>query len=118
MSGTCRTGDLRLVFKELPHPINTRSCVVLGDLTLLYVGISPKAPPRDGRAGSQQTLRSRIRDQTTTTAMPRAQRFVLLWVVCSATGSGSSFAGSGVELGWHSPGESIVCLRGWRTTPS
>jgi hypothetical protein len=105
-------------FKELPHPINTRSCVVLGDLTLLYVGISPKAPPRDGRAGSQQTLRSRIRDQTTTTAMPRAQRFVLLWVVCSATGSGSSFAGSGVELGWHSPGESIVCLRGWRTTPS
>jgi hypothetical protein len=48
-------------FKELPYPIDTRGCVVLGDLTLLYVGISPKAPPRDGRVGSQQTLRSRIR---------------------------------------------------------
>jgi hypothetical protein len=48
-------------FKELPYPIDTRGCVVLGDLTLLYVGISPKAPPRDGRGGSRQTLQSRIR---------------------------------------------------------
>jgi GIY-YIG catalytic domain-containing protein len=47
-------------FKELPYPIDTRGCVRRGDLTLLYVGISPKAPPRDGRAGSQQTLRKRI----------------------------------------------------------
>ena len=48
-------------FKQLPYPIDTRGCVVLDDLTLLYVGISPKAPPRDGREGSRQTLRSRIR---------------------------------------------------------
>jgi hypothetical protein len=48
-------------FKELPYPIDTNGCVRRGDLTLLYVGISPKAPPRDGRAGSRQTLRSRIR---------------------------------------------------------
>jgi hypothetical protein len=47
-------------FKELPYPIDTRGCVVRGDLTLLYAGISPKAPPRDGRAGSRRTLRSRI----------------------------------------------------------
>ena len=56
-----RPGVYGWYFKELPFPIDTRGCVVLGDLTLLYVGISPKAPPRDGRAGSQQTLRSRIR---------------------------------------------------------
>ena len=31
------------------------------NLVLLYVGISPKEPPRDGRAGSRQTLASRIR---------------------------------------------------------
>lgn len=55
-----RPGVYAWYFKELPYPIDTRGCVVLGDLTLLYAGISPKAP-RDGRAGSRQTLRSRIR---------------------------------------------------------
>jgi hypothetical protein len=29
-------------FKELPYPIDTRGCVALADLTLLYVGIAPK----------------------------------------------------------------------------
>jgi hypothetical protein len=30
-------------------------------MALLYVGISPKEPPRNGRPGSRQTLASRIR---------------------------------------------------------
>jgi hypothetical protein len=56
-----RPGVYAWYFKELPYPIDTHGCVALGDLTLLYVGISPKSPPRDDRAGSRQTLRSRIR---------------------------------------------------------
>ena len=36
-------------------------CVRYVDLALLYIGISPKQPPRDGRPGSQQTLASRVR---------------------------------------------------------
>jgi hypothetical protein len=33
----------------------------VGNVTLLYVGISPKAPPKNGKPPSRQTLRSRIR---------------------------------------------------------
>lgn len=61
MSSSCRAGVYSWYVKELPYPIDTRGCVVLDDLILLYVGISPKAPPRNGRARSRQTLRSRIR---------------------------------------------------------
>jgi hypothetical protein len=92
-----RPGVYAWYFKELPYPIDTRGCVVLDNLTLLYVGISPKAPPRDGRAGSQQTLRSP--SVHTTTAPPPARRCASPWAACSAITSGSSFAGSAVKPG-------------------
>ena len=44
----------------LPNVPTAGCCEVEGAL-LLYVGISPKAPPANGRAASRQTLRSRIR---------------------------------------------------------
>jgi hypothetical protein len=47
-------------FRECPDGVPTEGCVRSGDLTLLYVGISPKAPPATG-APSRQSLRSRIR---------------------------------------------------------
>ncbi|WP_374121860.1 GIY-YIG nuclease family protein [Rhodococcus sp. AH-ZY2] len=40
--------------------MDTTGCVERDGLTLLYVGISPKAPPKNGRLASSQTLRSRI----------------------------------------------------------
>src|SRR4051794_25328860 len=45
--------------REIPSGVPTRGCVVQNGLTLLYVGIAPKAPPTNGRS-SKQTLRSRI----------------------------------------------------------
>jgi hypothetical protein len=48
-------------FKQIPPRIPTAGCVRVGDLTLLYIGISPKAPPTNGRSASRQTLRSRLR---------------------------------------------------------
>ena len=44
-------------FKEIPQGVNIDGCVTRGDLTLLYVGISPD---RIGKPNSKQTLRKRI----------------------------------------------------------
>lgn len=46
-------------FRACPDGVPVEGCVRSGNLTLLYVGISPKAPPATG-APSRQTLRSRI----------------------------------------------------------
>ena len=47
-------------FRSVPDGVPTTGCSRYGDLTLLYVGISPKAPSRSG-GPSQQNLWSRIR---------------------------------------------------------
>lgn len=47
-------------FRTCPDGVPTEGCVRRGDLTLLYVGISPKAPPATGTP-SRQTLRTRLR---------------------------------------------------------
>ena len=38
-------------------------CIVRNGLMLLYAGIAPKAPPKNGTPGSQRTLWHRIRYQ-------------------------------------------------------
>jgi hypothetical protein len=48
-------------FAELPPGLSTEGCISRGNLSLLYVGISPKRPTVDGGAPSRQTLRSRVR---------------------------------------------------------
>lgn len=48
-------------FRETPPGVPVDGCVLRDGLTLLYAGISPKAPPRDGSRASSQTLRSRLR---------------------------------------------------------
>jgi GIY-YIG catalytic domain-containing protein len=47
-------------FREIPREVDATGCIRRGDSTLLYVGISPKAPPAAGQP-SKQSLRSRIR---------------------------------------------------------
>jgi hypothetical protein len=48
-------------FRRLPPLVDARGCHRHGELTLLYAGISPRRPPRDGSPSSQQTLRQRLR---------------------------------------------------------
>jgi hypothetical protein len=48
-------------FDEVPSGVPTRDCQTSRAGTLLYVGISPKAPSRDGLRQSRQNLRTRIR---------------------------------------------------------
>jgi hypothetical protein len=47
-------------FDRLPTPIDVSDCHKVGGLTLLYTGISPKRPPRNGRPASRGHLRQRI----------------------------------------------------------
>jgi hypothetical protein len=48
-------------FTEVPPGVPTLGCHSRGGAWLLYVGISPKAPPANGRAASRQNLRTRVR---------------------------------------------------------
>jgi len=85
-------------FKELPYPIDTRGCVVLADLTLLYVGISPKAPPRNGRAESRETLRSRIRYHYRGNAAGSTLRLTLGCLLSDRLGLQLRRVGSGTRM--------------------
>jgi hypothetical protein len=47
-------------FLRLPPLVDARDCHRHGELTLLYAGISPRQPLRNGRPASQQNLRRRL----------------------------------------------------------
>jgi hypothetical protein len=47
-------------FDRLPATFDVSNCRQFDGSTLLYTGISPKQPPRNGRAGSKGQLRQRI----------------------------------------------------------
>jgi len=47
-------------FRKLPPLVVADACRLHQGLRLLYVGISPKRPPQNGRAPSKQSLRDRI----------------------------------------------------------
>ena len=48
-------------FREIPAGVPTANCVRHNGATLLYVGISPSAPPANGKRPSSQSLLHRIR---------------------------------------------------------
>jgi len=48
-------------FRNFPPEIPTADCLRFNDLTLLYIGTSPSAPPRNGKAPSKQNLFRRVR---------------------------------------------------------
>lgn len=48
-------------FDQIPAGVPTDGCIVRDGSTLLYVGISPKRPPTNGKPPSSQTVRSRVR---------------------------------------------------------
>lgn len=65
-------------FDEVPHAgIDVSGCGSRNGWTLLYAGISPKAPPRNGRSPSRQTLRGRIRTHYTGNAAGSTLRLTL-----------------------------------------
>src|ERR1017187_4832410 len=55
-------------FRCLPAPIDTSKCANDQGFTLLYTGISPKEPPKNGRPPSKGNLHKRLRQHYVQTA--------------------------------------------------
>ena len=60
MCGPLNCWCLCLVFQAHPGFIDASDCHRVGERVLLYVGISPKAPPANGKSPSRSTLRKRL----------------------------------------------------------
>ncbi|MFM8858219.1 MAG: GIY-YIG nuclease family protein [Actinomycetota bacterium] len=85
-------------FRELPAEIETRECASRDGLTLLYAGISPKEPPKNGRAPSRQSLRSRIQTHYTGNAEGSTLRRSLGCLLATRLGIELRRYGSGTRL--------------------
>jgi hypothetical protein len=89
-----RAGVYAWYFRELPGAVDASECVRLGDLTLLYVGISPKAPPKNGKPPSRQTLRSRVKKHYRGNASGSTLRLTLGCLLAEKLGIGLLRVGS------------------------
>src|SRR5450756_2640428 len=56
-----RAGVYGWYFRGLDSLIPSPACFASGDFKLLYVGISPSAPPKNGKLPSKELLYDRIR---------------------------------------------------------
>jgi hypothetical protein len=93
-----RPGVYGWFFSELPWPIDTAQCVTWDSCTLLYGGIAPNAPPANGRPGSQQSLRQRIRYHYTGNAAGSTLRLTLGCLLAERLGIQLRRVGSGRRL--------------------
>ena len=85
-------------FDEVPPGVPTASCVVRDGRTLLYVGISPKAPPRNGAKPSSQSLRTRIRQHYSLNAEGSTLRLSLGVLLAPVLGIELRRVGSGTRM--------------------
>jgi hypothetical protein len=72
-----RPGVYGWFFREIPTGIDAGAAFERDGLSLLYVGISPKAPTTDGRPASRQDLYKRIRYHYTGNAEGSTLRLTL-----------------------------------------
>jgi GIY-YIG catalytic domain-containing protein len=91
-------GTYAWYFKQLPAAIDTTRCVSWSQLTLLYVGIFPKAPPASGLAGSRQHLRRRLRQHYALNASGSTLRLTLGCLLAEQLGIQLRRVGSGTRL--------------------
>ena len=85
-------------FRTLPASIDTSRCATRDGLTLLYVGISPTAPPANGKAPSRETLRTRIRTHYTGNAEASTLRKTLGCLLADDLGIELRCVGSGTRM--------------------
>jgi hypothetical protein len=75
------------------------------EAALLYVGISPKAPPSNGRPPSRQTIRSRIRSHYRGNASVSTLRLTLGSLLAEELGIGLRQVGTSKRLTFGREGE-------------
>jgi len=85
-------------FREIPPGVPTEGCHRVGALSLLYVGISPKAPPRNGARASEQTLWHRVRYHMRGNAYGSTLRLTLGCLLSSELGIALRRVGNGTRL--------------------
>lgn len=98
-------------FKALPEIVPTEGCCQFDDLSLLYVGIAPRAPPADGSLSKGQTLRKRIRTHYRGNAASSTLRLTLGCLLSKRLDIELRRVASGVKLAFGREGEQR--LSGW-----
>ena len=94
-------------FRELPPHVPVNNCHILGTNTLLYVGISPKEPPKNGSAPSKQNLFHRIRYHYRGNAEGSTLRLTLGCLLSERLGIQLRRVGSGTRMTFGD-GENIL----------
>jgi hypothetical protein len=92
-------------FESAPAAVPTDGCHRVGCRTLLYVGISPTAPPAGGGTPSRQTVRSRIRYHFRGNAFGSTLRLTLGSLLADELGIGLRRVGSGIRMTFGHAGE-------------
>jgi hypothetical protein len=87
--------------------VPVKNCNTFGANTLLYVGISPKKPPKDGSAPSKQKLVDRIRNHYRGNAKGSTLRLTLGCLLSERLGLQLRRIGNGTSMTFGS-GESIL----------
>jgi hypothetical protein len=95
-------------FESVPPGVPTAGCHVVDELPLLYVGISPKAPPAGGAKVSRQTIRSRIRYHYRGNAYGSTLRLTLGSLLAEELGLALRRVGSGTRMTFGHDGERIL----------
>ena len=90
-------------FKNIPPGVPTDNCRCQDGLTLLYTGISPNAPPQNGRNPSSQSLGDRIRYHYRGNAEGSTLRLTLGCLLAEELGIQLRRVGSGKRLTHREP---------------
>jgi hypothetical protein len=95
-------------FRRPPPGVDIGGCAQQDGLTLLYVGISPKAPPTNGREPSRATIRQRLRTHFAGNAAGSTLRLTLGCLLGDELGLRLRRVGSTHRLTFTNPGEQAL----------
>ena len=96
-----------MVFPRDPGGVPTANCVQHSGATLLYVGISPSAPPANGKRPSRQSLLHRIRYHYRGNAEGSTLRLTLGCLLADQLSIQLRRVGSGKRMTFG-PGEAVL----------
>ena len=95
-------------FRKASFGIDLAGCHHTEGFTLLYVGISPKEPPANGRGPSRSTLRKRLQTHFAGNAEGSTLRKSLGCLLAPETGFPLRRVGSGNRMTFTNPGEQAL----------
>ena len=106
-------------FKKIPRAVPITGCIEQEGKALLYIGISPSAPPSNGKLPSRQSLWHRVRYHYRGNAGGSTLRLTLGCLLAADLGIELRRVGSGKRLTFSDTGEAKLsemdgfeCVRG------